>query len=117
MILSIEELAALNDEWLDAWTRKDIARIASMYTEDCQFMDSATAKGLKSRAVLVAYLEKMFPMMPAWRYRSDMLWPIAGGFCARWFCEMDGGRKLRGFDYVHLRGREIAYNEVYTHEI
>ena len=27
------------------------------------------------------------------------------------------GRGLRGFDFVQMRGREIARNEVYTHEI
>jgi len=111
------ELAAFNDAWLDAWTRKDIAGIAAMYTQDCAFMDAGTAKGLTGRAALVGYLEKLFPMMPEWRYRSDELWVIQGGFCARWFCDFAGGRSLRGFDFVQLRGREIARNEVYTHEI
>lgn len=117
MILSLEQMAAFNEEWLDAWTRKDIPQIAALYTEDCSFMDAATVKGLEGRAALVAYLEKIFPAVPQWHYRSDTLWPIDGGFCARWFCEMEGGRRLRGFDFVQLRGRQIARNEVYTHEI
>ena len=111
------ELSAFNDGWLDAWTRKDIAAIAAMYTEDCAFMDSATAQGLSGRAALVGYLERLFPLMPDWRYHSDELWAIPGGFCARWYCDFAGGRSLRGFDFVQMRGREIARNEVYTHEI
>ncbi|MBU6267464.1 MAG: nuclear transport factor 2 family protein [Sphingomonadales bacterium] len=111
------ELSAFNDAWLDAWTRKDIPAIAAMYTEDCRFMDAATARGLAGRAALEGYLGRMFPVVPAWRYWSDELWAIPGGFCARWFCEFEGGRKLRGFDFVQLRGQEIAVNEVYTHEI
>ena len=111
------ELVAFNDAWLDGWTRKDIAGIAAMYTDDCDFMDAGTAKGLAGRAALVGYLEKLFPLMPDWRYRADALWVIPGGFCARWFCDFAGGRRLRGFDFVQLRGHEIMRNEVYTHEI
>ena len=73
------ELSAFNDGWLDAWTRKDIAAIAAMYTEDCAFMDSATAQGLYGRAALVGSFERLFPLMPDWRYRSDELWAIPGG--------------------------------------
>ena len=111
------DLAAFNESWLDAWTRKDIAAIAAMYAPDCRFMDAGTDKGLSGRAALVGYLERLFPMMPEWRYYSDELWVIPGGFCARWFCDFSGGRRLRGFDFVQLRGAEIAVNEVYTHEI
>jgi ketosteroid isomerase-like protein len=112
-----EELRAFNDEWLQAWTDKDVVKIASMYTEDCAFMDAATAQGLQGRAALIAYLESLFPRMHAWTYRSDELWVIPGGFCARWFCDMGAAGQLRGFDYVQLRGREIACNEVYTHAL
>lgn len=115
--MTLEEMNALNAEWLQAWTGKDIARIASMYSEDCDFMDAATATGLKGRAALAAYLEKLFPAMPEWKYVADELWQIPGGFCARWYCDMAGGRRMRGFDFVQLRGREIAYNEVYTHTL
>lgn len=112
-----DELEAFNAEWRQAWTDKDIPRIAAMYAEECSFMDAATAGGLRDRAALVGHLEKLFPVMPEWTYRADELWPIPGGFCARWFCEMAGGRRLRGFDFVQLRGHEILRNEVYTHAL
>jgi len=117
VMISHAELVGFNDRWLDAWTRKDIPAIAAMYTEDCAFMDSGTAKGLSGRTELVGYLERLFPAMPEWHYRSDELWVIPGGFCARWFCDFAGGRSLRGFDFVQMRGSQIARNEVYTHEI
>jgi len=111
------DLRRFNDAWLDAWTNKDVDRGVGMYAEDCRFMDSATAQGLSGRKELRRYLEQMFPVVPTWRYRSDELWPIPGGFCARWFCDMDGGRCLRGFDFVQLREGNIVLNEVYTHDI
>lgn len=55
--------------------------------------------------------------MPEWTYTPDDLWQIPGGFCARWFFDMVGRRRLRGFDFVQLRGREIVLNEVYTHNL
>lgn len=115
--MTLEDMTEFNGQWLKAWTDKDIARIASMYSEDCSFMDAATAGGLKGRAALVGYLEKLFPAVPEWTYAPDDLWQIPGGFCARWFCDMVGGRRLRGFDFVQLRGREIVLNEVYTHNL
>ncbi len=115
--MNVTELKAFNAAWLQAWTDKDIPRIAAMYAPDCQFMDAGTAQGLQGQAALVGYLEKMFPAMPDWTYSADELWPIAGGFCARWFCTFASGRRLRGFDFVQLQDGKIARNEVYTHEI
>lgn len=112
-----DELAAFNADWLDAWTNKDITRITGMYAEDCVYKDPSTAGGLIGRTALTAYLEKIFESLPPWRYVPDELWPIPTGFCARWYCEIAGGGRLRGFDFVRLRGREIAHNEVYTHTL
>jgi len=112
-----DALIAFNDRWLAAWTAKDIPAIAAMYAPDCLFMDSATAAGLRGRGALIAYLERLFPAMSEWTYRSDTLWDIPGGFCARWYCDFAGGRSLRGFDFVQLEDGLIAQNEVYTHEI
>ncbi|GGE07388.1 hypothetical protein GCM10011529_12260 [Polymorphobacter glacialis] len=50
-------------------------------------------------------------------YVPDKTWPIEGGFCGRWYCDMPGAGRLRGFDLVLLSGDRIALNEVYTHLI
>lgn len=115
--MTYADLEAFNAAWLQAWTDKDIGRIAAMYAPDCSYKDGATAAGLTGRAALAAYLEKLFPAIPEWRYSPDELWAIEGGFCARWFCEIAGGRRLRGFDFVLLEGGLIARNEVYTHDL
>jgi len=83
----------------------------------CTYFDAATAQGLHGRAAVVAYLEQLFPRMPKWRYAADEIWAIDGGFCARWYCDIDGGGRMRGFDFVKLRDGLIAWNEVYTHNL
>jgi len=53
-------------------------------------------------------------------YTPDEVWPIPGGFCGRWYCEMgEGGSlgRIRGFDLVLLDGDRIALNEVYVHAL
>lgn len=109
------EKSAFNERWLKAWSDKDVDAIASMYAPDCSYWDSG-CKGLTGRAALAAYLAQIFPLVPAWEYHPDAFWPTDDGFCARWFCDM-GDKRLRGFDFVQLRGGLIAHNEVYTHEV
>lgn len=111
--MTLDELNAFNRAWLRAWTDKDIGRIAAMYAEDCSYVDGANAAGLAGRAALTGYMEQLFPHLPEWKYEPDALWPVEGGFCARWFLDM-GGKRFRGFDFVLLRDGLIAHNEVYT---
>lgn len=116
MAMTLQQKSAFNDEWLQAWTDKDVAKIASMYAADCDYFDGANSGGLKGRAALTVYLEKLFPVLPEWKYTPDEIWEIDGGFCARWYLDM-GGKRMRGFDFVKLKDGEIAYNEVYTHDL
>jgi hypothetical protein len=113
--MSPEDLIAFNDDWLAAWSRKDLEHLAELYAPDCTYIDPGSVGGLSGRIALIDYVSKMFAATPAWTYRSDTLWPISGGFCARWYCDMDDGTRLRGFDFVQLRGWQIAFNEVYVH--
>jgi hypothetical protein len=115
--MTLSEIEALNAAWLQAWTDKDAAAVAAFYSEDCVYKDAQTAAGLIGRAALKGYLEALFAATPAMAYRADAVWAIDGGFCGRWFCDIEGGARLRGFDLVLLAGGEIAYNEVYTHSL
>jgi hypothetical protein len=115
-----DEIAAYNAEWLRAWTQKDIAKLSAFYAEDCVYKDNQTVAGLNGRAALTAYLTALFAGTPTMTYTPDETWPIPGGFCGRWYCDIgDGGAagRLRGFDLVILRGREIVLNEVYVHQL
>jgi SnoaL-like protein len=116
--MTLDELCAYNADWLAAWTDKDVPRLAAFYAADCVYKDNQTVEGLQGRPALEAYLTGLFAATPPMAYAPDEVWPIPGGFCGRWYCEIGGGAaRLRGFDLVLLRGREIVLNEVYIHQM
>ncbi len=118
--MTLEEITAFNADWLAAWTAKDVPRLAAFYAADCTYKDPQTAAGLTGREALSAYLTGLFGATPPMTYTPDEVWPIPGGFCGRWYCDIgDGGSagRLRGFDLVLLKDGEIALNEVYVHTL
>ena len=115
--MTLDDITNLNAAWLKAWSDKDAAGVAAFYAEDCVYKDAQTAGGLKGRAALTAYLEGLFGATPSMVYAADEVWPVPGGFCGRWYCEVEGAGRLRGFDLVLLEGGKIALNEVYVHRL
>lgn len=117
MSVAAIDIAELNARWLKAWSDKDVDALMAIYAEDCVYKDPQTAQGLTGAGALRAYLTGLFAATPAMTYTPDEVWPIPGGFCGRWYCEIEGGGRLRGFDLVLLRGDRIALNEVYVHQL
>lgn len=118
--MTLAEMEAFNADWLAAWTAKDVPRLVAFYAHDCVYKDPQTAAGLTGREALTAYLDGLFAATPPMTYTPDEVWAIDGGFCGRWYCDIGeggSGGRLRGFDLVRLRGREIALNEVYVHQL
>jgi hypothetical protein len=111
------DIAKYNADWLAAWTAKDVEALLGFYAEDVVYRDPQTAAGITGHAALRAYLTGLFAATPAMTYTPDEVWPIPGGFCGRWYCEVEGGGRLRGFDLVLLDGERIAHNEVYVHQL
>ena len=113
-----DEIERFNADWLAAWTAQDVPGLVAFYAEDCVYKDPQTAAGLNGREALRGYLEGLFAATPAMTYTPEEVWPIEGGFCGRWYCGIGpGAGRLRGFDLVVLKGREIALNEVYVHQL
>ena len=115
--MSKVDITLYNTDWLRAWTDKDVPRLLRFYAEDCVYKDPQTAQGLTGHATLGAYLTSLFAATPAMTYTPDEVWPIPGGFCGRWYCDIAGGGRMRGFDLVILDGDRIAINEVYVHQL
>jgi ketosteroid isomerase-like protein len=111
------DLETFNADWLLAWSEKDVPRLVNFYTEDTVYKDPQTAAGIKGHAALTAYLTELFRSTPPMTYTPDEIWSTANGYCGRWYCTIDGGGKMRGFDLVVLRGDKIALNEVYVHQL
>ena len=115
--MSSLDIADFNRRWLKAWSDKDVERLCGFYADDCVYKDPQTAAGLTNNAALGAYLTGLFGATPAMTYTPDEVWPIPGGFCCRWYCDIEGGARMRGFDLVILDGEKIILNEVYTHQL
>jgi hypothetical protein len=115
--MNAADIERFNADWLAAWTAKDVDRLVQFYAEDCVYKDPQTAAGLSGRQALRGYLTGLFGATPAMTYTPDEVWPIPGGFCGRWYCEIAGGGRLRGFDLVILNGDQIVLNEVYVHTL
>ena len=115
--MNLDQITRYNADWLKAWTDKDVPRLLTFYAENCVYKDAQTAAGLTGHAALGAYLTGLFAAPPPMTYTPDEVWPIPGGFCGRWYCEMAGVGRLRGFDLVLLDGDRIALNEVYVHQL
>lgn len=111
------DIAKYNADWLAAWTAKDVPALLGFYAEDCRFFDPQNAAGISGHAELKPHLEQLFAATPAMTYTPDETWPISGGFCGRWYCQIEGGERLRGFDMVLLDGDRITHNEVYLHQL
>lgn len=115
------DIADFNARWLKAWTDKDVDVLCGFYTDDCIYKDFQTPAGLVGNDALRAYLTGLFAATPPITYTPDETWPIAGGFCGRWYCEFagEGGKlgQMRGFDLVLLRDGRIVHNEVYIHQM
>lgn len=111
------DIARYNADWLAAWTAKDVAALLGFYAEECRYFDPQTPDGIQGHEALRGYLTQLFADTPAMTYSPDETWPIPGGFCGRWYCDVAGGGRLRGFDMVLLDGERIVHNEVYVHQI
>ena len=111
------DIAEFNARWLKAWSDKDVDTLCALYADDCVYKDPQTPHGLKGNDALRAYLTGLFGATPAMTYTPDEVWPIPGGFCGRWYCQIEGGGRMRGFDLVILKAGRIALNEVYLHPL
>ena len=111
------DLADFNARWLKAWSDKDVEALVAFYGPDCVYKDPQTAGGLTGQAALREYLTGLFAATPPMTYTPDETWRIPGGFCGRWYCDIDGGGRMRGFDLVLLKDGRISLNEVYVHPL
>jgi hypothetical protein len=111
---------AFNARWLEAWTRQDVAVLLAFYDRDVMFRGPAVPGGILGLEALRAYLEGQFASGPRLHYEHDEAWPMADGYCARWYARIgqpDGAPRLRGLDLVVLKDDKIVLNEVYVHAL
>jgi hypothetical protein len=111
-----EELHRLCDAWLETWTGNRPEQLLEHYAEDAYYRDPARPEGLRGRAALATYFERLLAKNPEWGWRRQALFPTETGFVLKWEASVPHGGdilRLEGMDLVELEGTKIRRNEVY----
>lgn len=114
------DLETFNRDWLQCWTDKSVDGILAFYHPDIRYYDEGAPDGLTGKDALRAYFTAVFAAVGAWEYRPELIWTIEGGYCGRWYMDMEAGGQtvlIRGFDMCLLKDGLIVHNEVYTHKL
>lgn len=111
-----QDLNALCDRWLAAWSGNRPDALIEYYTEDAWYADPGVPDGLQGRSALLGYLMKLLKRYPDWTWRRAGLYPTPQGFVLKWQATVPRGSKIihcTGMDLVELRDGKISRNEVY----
>ena len=114
--LDAEEARAFAETWLPAWTGNQPERLVSFYTDDAFYSDPAIPAGVRGRAALLAYFEKLLARNPRWIWRHQGSLPLRDGFLNRWHAVIPvGDRTVEaiGVCTVQLRDGRIYSNQVF----
>jgi len=111
--MTFEEIEQFAQSLLRAWSSRNLATVMALYAEDCLFIDPAVPGGLKGREALAAYCEDLFAKHPGNQLNLDEVWELEGGFCMRWYADVDEGRRVRGFELILLDDGLIVHEEGY----
>ncbi len=115
--LSAAEAKQFAETWLPAWTGNDPAQLASFYSDDAFYLDPGVPGGVKGKAQLLAYFEKLLANNPNWVWTQLEGIPLQDGFLNKWLAKIPVGPKtleVVGVCLVQLDDSgKIRRNEVY----
>lgn len=112
------EMLALADGFLAAWTSQDVERILGCYTDDLVYLDPNTRGPVRGREAMRRYLTKLFAAWTmSWSLREAQLFESGDGCAVLWHARLQrvGGPPMEadGMDLVEMRGDRICRNEVF----
>ena len=112
-----QEAKAFTSQWLPAWTGNQPQKLIQFYTEDAFYLDPAVPGGIRGRAALLAYFEKLLAKNPNWVWTNiAVMFSTESGFLNKWRATIPvGGQVIEcvGVCTVELRRGRISRNEVY----
>jgi ketosteroid isomerase-like protein len=114
--LEREAAKRLCDAWLPAWTGNRPEHLIGFYSIDAYYSDPAHPAGLRGRAELLSYFQKLLARNPDWTWTLKEVIPTSPGFVAKWSARIPVGdeiREVEGLDIVEVRDGKITRNEVY----
>lgn len=114
--MNAAEAKDFSDRWLALWTGNRPEALAAAYAEDAFYRDPGRPGGITGRAALLDYLRRLLARFPDWRWRTDAVFPVEGGFVVRWRATIPVAGAVveeTGMDLVLVRDGLIVRNEVY----
>lgn len=113
------EMIALADRFLAAWTSQDVGAVLACYTDDLVYRDPNTRGAVEGQDAMRRYLVKLFGRWNmTWQRRGAHLFAGGDGCAVLWRATFrrPGSAvtvEIGGMDLVEMRGDRIARNEVY----
>jgi hypothetical protein len=103
--------------WLPAWTGNEPQRLADFYSDDVFYLDPGIPEGVKGKAELFRYFQKLLAQNPQWVWRQIEGIPLEDGFLNKWHASIPVGAKTVdcvGVCFVQFDDQgKIRRNEVY----
>ena len=105
-------------EWLKSWTGglPAVEGLLQFYSEEAFYSDPARPQGVKGKALLKKYFEKLLSKNSEWVWTAEAVFPNEKGFTLKWKAVIPQAGKvttLYGMDLVELSDNLITRNEVY----
>ena len=114
--MNAEEAKDFASRWLPTWTGNDPELLTSFYTEDGFYSDERIREGVRGRAAILKYFEKLLAENPKWVWTHTGSIPIRDGFLNKWHASIPVGDKVieaTGVCTAQIRDGKIYSNEVF----
>lgn len=99
-------------QWLSAWTGNQPHLLIEYYAENAFYSDPGNPEGIRGKANLLPYFQKLLAKYPDWLWSAVEVFPFEQGFILKWNADIKG-KNFTGMDIVELIENKIIRNEVY----
>jgi len=114
--MNLQGMTDFCDRWLDTWTGNRPEALIEFYSADVFYRDPARPAGLRGKAELLGYFQKLLARNPHWKWKAKELIQTERGFVLKWTASIPTASSLvivDGLDIVELQDESITRNEVY----
>lgn len=100
------------DEWLRAWSDKDVTKLLSFYADEFLYLDPGTRGSITNKEHFEKYLMKLFSAFPKWEWKRVELFENSLKWRAT-FYDKEKPITVDGLDILIIQNSKIVRNEVY----
>jgi hypothetical protein len=114
--MAAAEARAFAERWLPAWSGNRPETLVAFYSPDAVYSDPVVPEGVRGRAALLAYFQRLLARNPDWVWTHTGSIPMQDGFLNRWHASIpvgEGRVEADGVCTVQLRDGLIYANHVF----